>query len=153
MVITSATLDGQKFSKYFSNCPVVNVPGKLYPVQLLYSEEPPQSYLESSVQTAMGECTQSSCCLVSSSCFRIYSFKKSGYNLVTYHNRTPIFEWCLLRCVSKNKHHLDMHSKEIGLFVQNLLIFLGLIVNIVGGTCIHSRRTRIFTLIVNKRFV
>jgi len=46
-----------------------------------------------------------------------------------------------------------MHRNEIGRFVQNLLIFLGLIVNIVGGTCIHSGRTRIFTLIVNKRFV
>ncbi len=55
VIITSATLDGQKFSEYFFNCPVVTVPGKLYPVQLLYSVERPVNYLDSSVQTALGE--------------------------------------------------------------------------------------------------
>ncbi|XP_073395276.1 probable pre-mRNA-splicing factor ATP-dependent RNA helicase DEAH4 [Physcomitrium patens] len=53
VIITSATLDGQKFSEYFHGCPVVNVPGKLYPVQLLYSTEVPSSYLESAVETAI----------------------------------------------------------------------------------------------------
>ncbi|CAM6041396.1 unnamed protein product [Sphagnum compactum] len=53
VVITSATLDGQKFSEYFFNCPVVTVPGKLYPVQLLYSVDRPVNYLDSSVQTAL----------------------------------------------------------------------------------------------------
>lgn len=53
VIITSATLDGQKFSEYFYGCPVINVPGKLYPVQLLYSTEVPYSYLESAVETAI----------------------------------------------------------------------------------------------------
>ncbi len=55
VIVTSATLDGQKFSEYFFNCPVVTVPGKLYPVQLLYSVDRPVNYLDSSVQTALGE--------------------------------------------------------------------------------------------------
>ncbi|PRQ52128.1 putative RNA helicase [Rosa chinensis] len=53
VLITSATLDGDKVSQFFSNCPVLNVPGKLYPVEILYSNEHPKSYLESSLKTAL----------------------------------------------------------------------------------------------------
>lgn len=54
VLITSATLDGEKVSEFFSDCPVLNVPGKLYPVEIMYSEESPKSYIESSLRTAMG---------------------------------------------------------------------------------------------------
>ncbi|XP_030459920.1 probable pre-mRNA-splicing factor ATP-dependent RNA helicase DEAH4 [Syzygium oleosum] len=53
VLITSATLDGNKVSKFFSDCPVLNVPGKLYPVEIVYSRERPTSYLESSLRTAL----------------------------------------------------------------------------------------------------
>ncbi|KAJ6771504.1 ATP-DEPENDENT RNA HELICASE [Salix koriyanagi] len=53
VLITSATLDGEKVSEFFSDCPVLNVPGKLYPVEIMYSEESPKSYIESSLRTAM----------------------------------------------------------------------------------------------------
>lgn len=53
VLITSATLDGEKVSEFFSDCPVLNVPGKLYPVEILYSEERPKSYIEFSLRTAM----------------------------------------------------------------------------------------------------
>ncbi|KAM7269320.1 hypothetical protein ACFE04_024817 [Oxalis oulophora] len=53
VLITSATLDGEKVSKFFSDCPVLNVPGKLYPVEILYSKESPKSYLESALKTAI----------------------------------------------------------------------------------------------------
>lgn len=53
VLITSATLDGEKVSKFFSNCPILNVPGKLYPVEILYSNERPTSYVESSLKTAL----------------------------------------------------------------------------------------------------
>lgn len=54
VLITSATLDGEKVSKFFSNCPILTVPGKLYPVEILYSNERPKSYLESSLKAALG---------------------------------------------------------------------------------------------------
>lgn len=54
ILITSATLDGEKVSKFFSNCPTLNVPGKLYPVEILHSKERPTSYLESALKTAIG---------------------------------------------------------------------------------------------------
>ncbi|KAF8018466.1 hypothetical protein BT93_H3375 [Corymbia citriodora subsp. variegata] len=53
VLITSATLDGNKVSNFFSDCPVLNVPGKLYPVEIVYSRERPKSYLESSLRTAL----------------------------------------------------------------------------------------------------
>jgi ATP-dependent RNA helicase DHX8/PRP22 len=53
VLITSATLDGEKVSEFFSGCPVLNVPGKLYPVEILYSKERPVSYIESSLKVAI----------------------------------------------------------------------------------------------------
>ncbi|EXB94988.1 putative pre-mRNA-splicing factor ATP-dependent RNA helicase [Morus notabilis] len=53
ILITSATLDGEKVSKFFSDCPVLNVPGKLYPVEILYSKERPKSYHESALKKAL----------------------------------------------------------------------------------------------------
>ncbi|RYR17019.1 hypothetical protein Ahy_B03g061830 isoform B [Arachis hypogaea] len=53
VLITSATLDGDKVSNFFRDCPVLTIPGKLYPVEILYSKERPSSYLESSLKTAI----------------------------------------------------------------------------------------------------
>lgn len=38
VIIASATLDSMKFSKFFNNCPVINVPGRSFPVEIIYSE-------------------------------------------------------------------------------------------------------------------
>lgn len=54
VLVTSATLDGLKVSNFFSSCPVLNIPGTLYPVEKIYSTESPASYLESSLKTALG---------------------------------------------------------------------------------------------------
>ncbi|KAL2233707.1 probable pre-mRNA-splicing factor ATP-dependent RNA helicase DEAH4 [Sesamum indicum] len=53
VLITSATLDGEKVSRFFSNCPILNVPGKLFPVEIQHSSERPKSYLEASLKTAI----------------------------------------------------------------------------------------------------
>eukprot|EP00249_Psilotum_nudum_P003089 c16414_g1_i1 orf=285-2411(+) len=53
VIITSATLDGEKMSRFFSGCPVLIIPGMVYPVEILYSTEQPVSYVESSIQTAI----------------------------------------------------------------------------------------------------
>lgn len=53
VLITSATLDGEKVSRFFSDCPMLTVPGKLFPVEILYSTDRPKSYIESSLKTAM----------------------------------------------------------------------------------------------------
>ena len=34
VVLMSATLDADKFSKYFQNCPVLQIPGRTFPVDV-----------------------------------------------------------------------------------------------------------------------
>ncbi|GJS42038.1 probable pre-mRNA-splicing factor ATP-dependent RNA helicase DEAH4 isoform X1 [Tanacetum coccineum] len=53
VLITSATLDGEKVSDFFSECHILNVPGKLFPVEILYSAEKSKSYIESSLRKAI----------------------------------------------------------------------------------------------------
>lgn len=36
VVIMSATLDVEKFSKFFNNCPIFTIPGRVYPVEVTY---------------------------------------------------------------------------------------------------------------------
>ena len=39
LVVTSATLDAEKFSTYFFECPIFTIPGRLFPVEVLYTKE------------------------------------------------------------------------------------------------------------------
>ncbi|OQS04031.1 ATP-dependent RNA helicase [Thraustotheca clavata] len=39
VVLMSATLNAQAFQNYFNNCPIVNVPGRLFPVTINYLED------------------------------------------------------------------------------------------------------------------
>ena len=59
--------------------------------------------------------------------------KLSEPNSVAYLNRTPIFEWWVVMCKSKNGDHKGMCWKETGLRAQNLLTILGSIVNRIWG--------------------
>ena len=54
VLITSATLDGLKVSNFFSGCPVLNIPGTIFPVEKFYSTDRPTNYIESSLRTAIG---------------------------------------------------------------------------------------------------
>eukprot|EP00879_Flechtneria_rotunda_P013602 GHRR01014208.1.p1 GENE.GHRR01014208.1~~GHRR01014208.1.p1 ORF type:complete len:752 (+),score=245.25 GHRR01014208.1:131-2386(+) len=54
LLVTSATLDGHKFSHYFNNCPVFNVPGRCYPVDIIHSQDDHmQDYLAAAIDTAL----------------------------------------------------------------------------------------------------
>lgn len=53
LIITSATLDAEKFSEYFESCPIFTIPGRLYPVVILYAKEPEQDYLDAALITVM----------------------------------------------------------------------------------------------------
>lgn len=39
VILMSATLDSQQFSEYFSNCPVIDVPGRLFDVEVMHLDE------------------------------------------------------------------------------------------------------------------
>ncbi|PWN21856.1 putative ATP dependent RNA helicase [Microstroma glucosiphilum] len=53
LVVTSATLDAEKFSSYFFNCPIFTIPGRTYPVEILYTKEPEPDYLDAALITVM----------------------------------------------------------------------------------------------------
>ena len=53
VIVTSATLDADKFSEYFNKCPIFTIPGRTYPVELLYSREPESDYLDAALVTVM----------------------------------------------------------------------------------------------------
>eukprot|EP00890_Picochlorum_soloecismus_P001392 jgi/Picsp_1/2253/NSC_05717-R1_atp-dependent rna len=48
VVIMSATLEVEKFRSYFCNCPVLNIPGRQYPVKVIHSLEDQTADYESS---------------------------------------------------------------------------------------------------------
>ena len=46
LVVTSATLEANKFSEFFNNCPIFKIPGRTFPVEVFYSINPVEDYLE-----------------------------------------------------------------------------------------------------------
>src|SRR5579859_2396502 len=53
IIVTSATLDAEKFSSYFFNCPIFLIPGRTFPVEILYTKEPESDYLDAALITVM----------------------------------------------------------------------------------------------------
>ena len=53
VIVTSATLDAEQFSKYFFGCPIFTIPCRSYPVEVLYTKEPETDYLDASLITVM----------------------------------------------------------------------------------------------------
>lgn len=53
IVIMSATLDAQKFQKYFNNAPLLAVPGRTHPVEIFYTPEPERDYVEAALRTVL----------------------------------------------------------------------------------------------------
>lgn len=53
IIIMSATLDAQKFQKYYFDAPLLAVPGRTHPVQLFYTPEAERDYIEASIRTVL----------------------------------------------------------------------------------------------------
>lgn len=53
VIVTSATLDADKFSEYFNKCPIFTIPGRTFPVEIMYSREPESDYLDAALVTVM----------------------------------------------------------------------------------------------------
>ena len=53
LVIMSATLDAQKFQRYFNDAPLLAVPGRAHPVQIFYTPEPERDYVEAALRTVL----------------------------------------------------------------------------------------------------
>ena len=53
LIVTSATLDADKFSSYFNSCPIFTIPGRAFPVEIMYAREPESDYLDAALVTVM----------------------------------------------------------------------------------------------------
>lgn len=53
LIVTSATLNAEKFAKFFGNCPIFHIPGRTFPVNIFYSKTPVEDYVEGAVKQAM----------------------------------------------------------------------------------------------------
>ena len=53
LIIMSATLDAQKFQRYFNDAPLLAVPGRTHPVEIFYTPEPERDYVEASLRTVL----------------------------------------------------------------------------------------------------
>jgi pre-mRNA-splicing factor ATP-dependent RNA helicase DHX16 len=53
LVISSATLDAEKFSEYFDDASIFMIPGRMFPVDIMYTKAPEADYLDAVVVTIL----------------------------------------------------------------------------------------------------
>ncbi|KAB2612655.1 pre-mRNA-splicing factor ATP-dependent RNA helicase [Pyrus ussuriensis x Pyrus communis] len=53
LIVTSATLDAEKFSGYFFNCNIFTIPGRTFPVEILYTKQSESDYLDAALITVL----------------------------------------------------------------------------------------------------
>ncbi|XP_013784938.2 LOW QUALITY PROTEIN: putative pre-mRNA-splicing factor ATP-dependent RNA helicase DHX16 [Limulus polyphemus] len=53
LLISSATLDAEKFSDFFDGAPIFRIPGRRYPVDIYYTKAPEADYLDACVVTVL----------------------------------------------------------------------------------------------------
>ena len=53
LLISSATLDAQKFSEFFDDAPIFRIPGRRYPVDIYYTKAPEADYLDAAVVSVL----------------------------------------------------------------------------------------------------
>ena len=53
ILISSATMDAEKFSEFFDGAPIFGIPGRRYPVDIYYTKAPEADYLEAVVITVL----------------------------------------------------------------------------------------------------
>ncbi|KAG0221162.1 hypothetical protein BGX31_010129 [Mortierella sp. GBA43] len=53
VLISSATMDADKFAEYFDDAPIFNIPGRPFPVEVHYTTAPEANYLAAAITTVM----------------------------------------------------------------------------------------------------
>lgn len=58
IIITSATIDAEKFAKHFDNAPTISVSGRTYPVEIVYQPPAPEQDLNEQILEALHDLDQ-----------------------------------------------------------------------------------------------
>lgn len=53
LIVTSATMDAQKFANFFGRCPTFTIPGRTFEVDLLFAKTPAQDFVEAAVKQVL----------------------------------------------------------------------------------------------------
>ncbi|KZV86598.1 P-loop containing nucleoside triphosphate hydrolase protein [Exidia glandulosa HHB12029] len=50
LIVTSATMNAEKFSRFYGNAPCFTIPGRTFPVEVFHSKSPCEDYVDSAVK-------------------------------------------------------------------------------------------------------
>ncbi|KAK2003279.1 helicase associated domain-containing protein [Colletotrichum falcatum] len=79
LLISSATMNAEKFAAYFDDAPIYNIPGRRYPVDIYYTPAPEANYLAAAITTVFQiHTTQGKGDLVVTPCSRASANQRSG---------------------------------------------------------------------------
>lgn len=53
LIVTSATMNAAKFAKFYDDAPCFTIPGRTFPVDILFSKTPCEDYVDSAVKQAL----------------------------------------------------------------------------------------------------
>ncbi|KAM0749029.1 Pre-mRNA splicing factor [Meredithblackwellia eburnea MCA 4105] len=53
LIVTSATMNAEKFSRFYDDAPCFTIPGRTFPVDVLFSKTPCEDYVDSAVKQAL----------------------------------------------------------------------------------------------------
>lgn len=53
IVVMSATLNAERFQHYFEGAPLIDIPGRMFPVEILYTQRPESDYLVAAIKTVI----------------------------------------------------------------------------------------------------
>jgi len=53
LIVTSATMNSDKFSAFFGGVPIFNIPGRTFPVQIFHTQSPAQDYVDAAVRQVL----------------------------------------------------------------------------------------------------
>lgn len=53
LLISSATLDAEKFSDFFDEAPIFRIPGRRFPVEIFYTKAPEADFIDACVVTVL----------------------------------------------------------------------------------------------------
>lgn len=53
LIVTSATMDASKFAAFFGNVPTYTIPGRTFPVELFFTKNPIEDYVDAAVKQAL----------------------------------------------------------------------------------------------------
>ena len=53
LIVTSATMDADKFAVFFGNVPTFYIPGRTFPVEVFFSRNTVEDYVDGAVKQAL----------------------------------------------------------------------------------------------------